>query len=84
MLFAVRLFLCVYSWRFTYIHAVSSKFRTLFDSGRWLLLPETSIIDIYDNAIKNEQKFPIVDVRKCLICHLYGAYLCKKKIAPGL
>ena len=64
MLFAVRR-LCVYSWGFAYIHVVSSKFRTLFDSGRWLLLPETSIIDIYDDAIKKEQKFPIIDVRKC-------------------
>ena len=55
----------VYSWGFAYVHPVSSKFRTLFDSGRWLLLPETSIIDIYDDAMKNEQKFPIIDVRKC-------------------
>ncbi|KIM36096.1 hypothetical protein M413DRAFT_322138 [Hebeloma cylindrosporum] len=46
--------------RFTYVHVVSSKFRTLFDSGRWLLLPETSIIDIYRDVITKGQKFHIV------------------------
>jgi hypothetical protein len=63
-LFAVRRFLWYIPEGFTYTRVVSSKFRTLFDSGRWLLLPETSIIDIYDGAIKKEQKFPIIDVRK--------------------
>lgn len=55
----------LYSLGFAYIHVVSSKFRILFDSDRWLLLPETSIIDIYDDAIKKEQKFPIIDVHEC-------------------
>ena len=44
--------------------SVSSKFHKLFDSNRWLLLPETSIIKTYYNA-KNK-KFPDIDVRTVL------------------
>jgi len=43
--------------------SVSSKFHKLYDSNRWLLVPETSIINIYNNAIKKKQKFPIINVR---------------------
>jgi hypothetical protein len=53
---------------------VSSKFHKLFDSSRWLLLPETSIINAYHNA--RNKKFHIIDVRTMLyfICS-YIPYL---------
>jgi len=38
---------------------VSSKLHKLFDSSHWLLLPETSIIDVYYN---DRFEFPIIDV----------------------
>ena len=60
-------FYSVYPRWIAYTHIVSSKFRTLFDSGLWLLLPETSIIDIYDDGIKRGQKLPIIDVRTNVI-----------------
>jgi len=43
---------------------VSSKFHKLLDSSPWLLLPDTSIINAYQNAIN--KKFPIIDVRTML------------------
>jgi hypothetical protein len=54
---------------------VSSKFYKLFDSSRWLLLPETSIINAYRDA--RNKKFPIIDVRTILYCFIcwFIAYL---------
>ena len=45
----------------TNICLVSPKFYKAFDANKWLLLPETRIIDVYYNA-KNTGAFPAIDV----------------------
>ncbi|KAF8621254.1 hypothetical protein AX15_007915 [Amanita polypyramis BW_CC] len=50
---------CHYS---THVQQVSIKLHRAFDSAKWLLLPETSIIDTYYNA-RSMSKFPNIEVR---------------------
>ena len=42
------------------VHSVSSKFHKAFDVSKWLLLPETWIIDAYYNATSSH-KFPNIE-----------------------
>ena len=53
------------------VRLVSPKFHAAFDADKWLLLPETRIIDVYYNA-RDAGKFPTIDV-----CNFfdYSAYV---------
>jgi len=54
---------------------VSSNFHKLSDSNHWLL-PENSIINIYNNARRKKQEFRDIDVRTVLyFISWYIAYL---------
>ena len=50
-----------YVTRYADILLVSSNFQKLYDSGRWLLLPETSIIEEYHKR-RNGREFPNIAV----------------------
>ena len=49
------------------VHSVSPKFRKAFDANKWLLLPETRILDAYYNAT-NPDEFPNINVYNPFHC----------------
>ena len=46
---------------------VSGKFHRLFDTNKWLLLPEPRIIDKYMRALPYVADFPDIEVDHCLL-----------------